>query len=128
MVVHHLLTAFDHFTYLQETHLRYLEQEAQPDIARLGFERARTFTELKNQLTLIRQQQRTRQEEAWLAQICQERFAALKAQDNLLQERLYSYHEKLRQQLTQLRQHKQALLSYGHAESSSGGSSARTRG
>ncbi len=109
-----LLHAFDQYAQVQETHLRHFTHESRPDIEQLCFERARAFAELKNQLISLQQQPGKATD--YLILLCQERLMTLKAQDDLLRERLLPYYKILQRQLTQLRQHKQALLSYGRAQ------------
>jgi hypothetical protein len=108
-----LWAAFDSYFALQEAHLHSLESMAMPDIAKLSFERARAFTELKNRLIAMVQKLQTDDEARQLSRICQQRLTILRERDTLLAKRAREYRTTLEHRLAQLRRGQRVLNAYG---------------
>jgi hypothetical protein len=108
-----LLSACDNYQVMQQAHLHCLATEAQPDIARLVFEREHLFADLQNHLTAVVYQVQKAVPEPSLVPILQARLTALLEDDAVLDERLHAYRATLEQRRAQLRQGQKVLGGYG---------------
>src|SRR5215510_2577051 len=108
-----LLSACDNYQVMQQTHLHCLATEAQPDIARLVFEREHLFADLQNHLTAVVYQVQKAVPEPTLVPILQARLTALLEDDVILEGRLHAYRATLEQRLAQIRQGLKVLDGYG---------------
>ena len=108
-----LLSTCDNYQVMQQAHLHCLATEAQPDMARLVFERQRLFVDLQNRLTAVLYQVQKAGPEPSLGPILQARLTALLEDDAVLVERLHAYRATLEQRRAQLRQGQKVLGGYG---------------
>jgi hypothetical protein len=108
-----LMLAYDNYQAMQQEHLHCLANDAQPDIERLVFERARLFADLQNHLTaLVYEIQTTRTPPAFL-DVLRTRLIALLEGDAVLAERLHAYRATLTQQRAEVQQGQKVLVGYG---------------
>src|SRR5215475_15793014 len=108
-----LLSACDNYQVMQQAHRHCLATEAQPDIARLVFEREHLFADLQNHLTAVVYQVQKAVPEPTLVPILQARLTALLEDDVILDGRLHAYRATLEQRLAQIRQGLKVLDGYG---------------
>lgn len=115
-----LILAFEHYETVQETHLKSFDIMKHPDVGKQNFERSRAFEELKNQLTIMLNEIKMKENNASQnAFICRSRLSLIMEKDDVLAERLKVYRNKLKQYLKQLRQGKNALSGYEHCSTTS---------
>src|SRR5262245_64318060 len=98
-----LLSACDNYQVMQQAHLHCLATEAQPDIARLVFEREHLFADLQNHLTAVVYQVQKAVPEPTLVPILQARLTALLEDEVILDGRLQAYRDTIEKSLGQLR-------------------------
>ena len=108
-----LLSACGNYQVMQQAHLHCLATQAQPDIARLVFEREHLFADLQNHLTAVVYQVQKGVLEPSLVPILQARLTAILEDDAVLVERLHAYRATLEQRRAQIRQGQKVLGSYG---------------
>jgi hypothetical protein len=108
-----LLSACDNYQVMQQVHLHCLATEAQPDIARLVFERDHLFADLQNHLTAVVYQIQKAVLEPSLVPILQARLTAVLEEDAVLVKRLYAYRATLEQRRAQIRYGQKVLGGYG---------------
>ena len=107
-----LLSTCENYQVMQQAHLHCLATEAQPDIERLVFERARLFADLQNHLTAVVYHMRKAVPEPSLVPILQGRLAALIEDDVVLSEHLHAYRATLEQRRAKMRRGQKVLAGY----------------
>lgn len=111
-----LETSFDQYDAMQADHIRAVKahHEAPPDLVKHNFERSRAFENLRVQLSsVLNKIERNRDDNAVeMGVACQDRLAAIQAQDKELKNHIEAYRDMLKKQKCHMIQGKKALQGY----------------